>query len=98
MDDADAGIQETALAAIVSGVPLLRAFREYRDFDIADLSAAARVPAADIENAETGGALSFDYLCSLADALRIPAEMLLWHAARADDVAAEESVASIAAE
>jgi transcriptional regulator with XRE-family HTH domain len=80
--DADYEIQGVALAAIAGGVPLLKAFRTHRDLDIEDLAATARIPPEDIEQAEAGGALSFDYLASIAEALDIPVEMLLWHAAR----------------
>ena len=81
--EADPDIQEVALAAIVGGVPLLKAFRTHREIGIDELAASARVPAEDIEEAESGGALSFDYLAAIAETLEVPVEMLLWHAARA---------------
>ncbi len=87
--DADFEIQGVALAAIAGGVPLLKAFRTHRDLAIEELAASARVPPEDIEQAEAGGALSFDYLASIADTLDIPVEMLLWHAAKAPESSAE---------
>ena len=87
--DADADIQAIALAAITDGVPLLKAFRTHRGLGVDELAAAARVPAEDIARAEAGGALSFDYLASIAETLEIPVEMLLWHAAKAPETCAE---------
>jgi transcriptional regulator with XRE-family HTH domain len=87
--DADAEIQAIALAAITDGVPLLKAFRTHRGFGVDELAASARVPTEDIARAEEGGALSFDYLASIAEALDIPVEMLLWHAAKAAESPAE---------
>jgi len=87
--DADADIQAIALAAITDGVPLLKAFRAHRGYGVDELAASARVPPEDIAQAEAGGALSFDYLASIAETLEIPVEMLLWHAAKAPETAAE---------
>ena len=87
--DADADIQAIALAAITDGVPLLKAFRTHRQMAIDDLASSARVPPEDIARAEAGGALSFDYLASIAETLEIPVEMLLWHAAKAPENSAE---------
>lgn len=89
--DADTEIQGVALAAIVDGVPLLRAFRLHRGLEVGDLAAEARVPAEDVERAEAGGALSFDYLAAIAETLDVPVEMLLWHAAKAPEAASEDS-------
>jgi hypothetical protein len=75
-------VQDVALGAIASGVPLLKAFRTYRGLTIAELGEHAAVPADDLARAEAGGTMSFDYLAAIADVLDVPAEMLLWHAAR----------------
>jgi hypothetical protein len=78
---ASSDIQGVVLSAISDGVPLLKAFRQYRELGIAELAACAHVPAEDIAAAEAGGGLSFDCLSSIAETLRVPVEMLLWHAA-----------------
>jgi hypothetical protein len=81
--EAAVDVQDVALGAIASGVPLLTAFRKYRGLGLAELATYAAVPVHDLAQAEAGGTLSFDYLAAVADVLDVPAEMLLWHAARA---------------
>ena len=86
---ASSDIQQVALAAITDGVPLLKAFRLYRDLRIEDVAASAGVPKEDIASAEEGVGLSFDHLASIADTLGVPVEMLLWHVATAPAPAAD---------